>query len=260
MTNLVLTEDHGAVRVLTWNRPEKLNAFHADLYRTAGRVLEEARADDEVRCVVVTGAGRAFSAGQDLGEMAALAKQQVAADATERAESTKQGFMNEDDATGFTALLDALAVFDKPLVAAVHGVAIGIGATMLPYCDLVVMAESARMRTPFAELGVTAEAGSTYLFPERLGRQRAAAMLLAGEWMTAQQAVDGDFAYEVAPDGQHLTRALELATRVATGPLASLRSIKRLMVQAHADQIASARRAEERDFAALLGVPHHFDS
>lgn len=126
-------DDHGAVRLLTLHRPEALNAFDSPLYRATGAALTAARDDDAVRVVVLTGAGRAFSAGQDLGEMARLA-------AGEAVES------------GFPVLLEALESFDKPLVAAVNGPAVGIGFTMLPHCDLVLVAEGARLRTPFAEL------------------------------------------------------------------------------------------------------------
>ena len=150
---LVLADDPAdrpGVRLLTLNRPQALNAFDSPLYRAAGTALDAARADDTVKVVVVTGAGRAFSSGQDLEEMARLA----AGEATD---------------SGFPVLLEALQGFDKPLVAAVNGAAVGIGFTMLPHCDIVVAAESARFRTPFAEMGVPPEAASSLLFQEPSG-------------------------------------------------------------------------------------------
>lgn len=250
--DLVLVEESGPVRLVTFNRPDKLNAFNAQLYRQVAAALASARDADAVRAVVLTGAGRAFSAGQDLGEMTAVAKSQTQGDATDRAEATKRSFTSRDDASGFSALLDEVTSFDKPLLAAVNGIGIGIGATILPHCDLVVMAESARLRTPFAELGVTAEAGSTFLFPARLGWQRAAAMMLAGEWLSSQEAVDAGLAYRVVPDADVLDETLALARQVAAAPLAALRSIKGLLLAAQADHVRDARRAEEADFAALL--------
>jgi enoyl-CoA hydratase/carnithine racemase len=232
---LVRRDDHGAVRLLTLDRPQALNAFDTPLYRAAGAALDAARVDDDVRVVVVTGAGRAFSAGQDLVEMARLA-------AGEQAES------------GFPALLDALQAFDKPLVAAVNGVAVGIGFTMLPHCDIVLAAEGARFRTPFAEMGVPPEAASSYLFPARMGWQRAAHVLFTSPWLSAAEAVDHGIALRtVAPDDL-LSEALGLAAEIATAPLAALRAIKATMLAARADAVAAARTREEAAFAAALGL------
>jgi enoyl-CoA hydratase/carnithine racemase len=231
---VISIEDHGAVRLLTLNRPEALNAFDSALYRATGAAIDEARADDSVSVLVVTGAGRAFSAGQDLKELERLA-------AGEQVDS------------GFPALLDALCSFDKPIVAAVNGVAVGIGFTMLPHCDLVIVAESARMKTPFAQLGVPPEAASSWTFPARMGWQRAAHVLFTGAWIDAQQAVDSGIALERCADAAVLPRALELAAEVAAAPLPALRAIKRTMLEGQRDAIAAARAREDSAFAAVLG-------
>jgi enoyl-CoA hydratase/carnithine racemase len=221
--------------VLTLDRPEALNAFDSALYRAAGAALDEARGDDRVKVAVLTGAGRAFSAGQDLDEMARLA-------AGEQIES------------GFPALLDALQRFDKPLVAAVNGPAVGIGFTMLPHCDLVLAAEGARFRTPFAEMGVPPEAASSYLFPARMGWQRAAEVLFTSPWLDAGEAVACGIALRVVPDGLLMDEALDLAAAIAAAPLPALRAIKATMLAGRADAVAAARAREEAAFARVLGL------
>ena len=230
---LVRVEDRGAVRLLTLDRPAALNAFDSPLYRATAAALDAARAEDGVKVAVLTGAGRAFSAGQDLAEMARLAA-------------------GEDLDSGFPALLEALQAFDKPLVAAVNGVAVGIGFTLLPHCDLVLAAESARFRTPFAELGVPPEAASSYLFPARMGWQRAAEVLFTSPWLDAREAVAAGIALRVVPDGAVVDEALALAATVARAPLQALRAIKGAMLGARADAVAAARAREEAAFARLF--------
>jgi enoyl-CoA hydratase/carnithine racemase len=229
------SDDHGAVRLLTLNRPAALNAFDSQLYRAAGAAFDAAREDDGVKVVVVTGAGRAFSAGQDLDEMARLA-------AGDQVES------------GFPALLDALQAFDKPLVAAVNGAAVGIGFTMLPHCDIVLAAEGARFRVPFAEMGVPPEAASSYLLPATMGWQRAAHVLFTSPWLTASEAVEHGIALRVVPAVRLLPEALDLAASIAKSPLAALRAIKAAMLAARADAVAAARAREEAAFARTLGL------
>jgi enoyl-CoA hydratase/carnithine racemase len=233
--DLVRVDDHGAVRLLTFDRPEALNAFDAPLYRAAGAALTAARDDDGVSVVVLTGAGRAFSAGQDLHEMARLA-------AGEAIES------------GFPVLLAALESFDKPLVAAVNGPAVGIGFTLLPHCDLVLVAEGARLRTPFAEMGVPPEAASSVLFPARMGWQRAAEVLFTSPWLSADEAVECGIALRTVPPADLLPEALALAERIAAAPLRALRAIKSTMLAGRADAVTAARAREEEAFARMWGL------
>jgi enoyl-CoA hydratase/carnithine racemase len=232
---LVGVEDRGAVRLLTLDRPDALNAFDSPLYRAAGAALTAARDDDGVKVVVLTGAGRAFSAGQDLGEMARIA-------AGEPVES------------GFPVLLAALESFDKPLVAAVNGPAVGIGFTLLPHCDLVLAAEGARFRTPFAEMGVPPEAASSVLFPARMGWQRAAEVLFTSPWLSADEAVECGIALRVVPAEDLLVEALALAERIAAAPLPALREIKATMLAGRSDAVRAARAREEAAFARVFGL------
>jgi enoyl-CoA hydratase/carnithine racemase len=233
---MITTDDRDGVRTITLDRPEALNAFDTALYRATGAAIDDARADDTVKVVVVTGAGRAFSAGQDLKELERIAA-------------------GETYESGFPALLDALCEFDKPLVAAVNGVAVGIGFTMLAHCDLVIVADGARLRTPFSELGVPPEAASSLLFPVRMGWQRAAHLLLTSAWIDAAQAVEYGIALERCADTEVLERAQALAAEIATAPLAALRAIKTTMRDGQRDAVLAARAREDAAFAAVLGLP-----
>jgi len=237
MPGMLRTEDHDRVRLLTFDRPDKRNAFDTVLYRAVAAALDEARADDSIHVVVVTGSGTSFSAGQDLDEMATLA---TAVDTGEAAES------------GFPALLDALQAFDKPLVAAVNGVAVGVGFTMLPHCDLVLASTDARFRAPFAPMGVPPEAASSYLFPLRMGWQQAAHVLLTGEWLDAAAAQRAGIVWRIVPGDGLVTEALAEATTIAQSPLSALRAIKGAMLAGQADAVSAARAREEAAFAELL--------
>ena len=176
--------------------------------------------------VVVTGAGRAFSSGQDLDEMARLA----AGEATD---------------SGFPVLLEALQGFDKPLVAAVNGAAVGIGFTMLPHCDIVLAADAARFRTPFAEMGVPPEAASSLLFPVTMGWQRAAEVLFTVA--VAERRRGRRLRHRAAGRARRRPAAARPRPRraIAAAPLVALRAIKGTMLAARADAVAAARAREE---------------
>jgi enoyl-CoA hydratase/carnithine racemase len=228
------------VRLITFDRPEARNAFNTKMYAAAAAAFDEAAADDDVRVVVVTGAGPTFTAGQDLRELAALAQSDLAGtDAKEH---------------GFPQLLDAVGRFDKPLIAAVNGAAVGLGFTLLAHTDLVFVAESARLRVPFAEYGVPPEAASSYLFPQRLGWQRAASVLFTGDWVSAAEAVEWGIALRACPDDELVPAALAEAARIARAPVPALRGIKRLMQAWQRPLIQAALAAEAGGYAAQLGT------
>lgn len=260
----------GRVRLVTFDRPEARNAFDTAMYGDAAAAFGEAAADDSVRVVVMTGAGPAFTAGQDLGELAALARSRAGgvgdqagsdqaggdqAGSDQAGGNQAGGNLDGSDGPGhgFPALLDSICRFDKPLVAAVNGAAVGLGFTLLAHADLVYVAESARLRVPFVEYAVPPEAASSYLFPQRLGWQRAASVLFTGDWVSAAQAVEWGLALRACPDDELLPAALGEAARVARGSLTALRGIKRLMQAWQQPQVAAALRAEADGYAARLG-------
>ena len=233
-------EINDGVAVITMNRPERKNAFTREQYELLAGALKNADTNDDVRVVVLTGAGAAFSSGQDLKEMMELAS------------GVASGSPSTSKAGGFTVLLDALEVFSKPLIAAVNGVAVGIGMTLLPFCDLVLIDQTARMRVPFSELGVPPEAASSVLFADRIGWQRAAELLLTSRWVDAHEAVEIGLALRTTPAGEALTQAHELAATIAGKSAYSTKVIKQLMVAGRGTRTQEARAREEALFADLF--------
>jgi enoyl-CoA hydratase/carnithine racemase len=232
-------EDADGVRLIAFDRPEVRNAFDAAMYGAVTGALAGALVDSEIRAVVLAGRGKAFTSGQDLREMAAIAT----------------GGGEAGAGSGFRGLLDTLVSFDKPLLAAVHGVGVGLGLTVLGHVDLVLLDEGARLRAPFAELGVPPEAASSWLLPERMGWQRAAAALLVSEWIDAHQAVEAGLALRVCPEGTALEETMVLARRIASFAPHATREIKRLMMASNRSAIGAARAREEAAFATLFADP-----
>jgi enoyl-CoA hydratase/carnithine racemase len=235
----VLEERAGGVLTLTWNRPDRRNAFDERMWREGRDALRAARTDDRVRAVVVTGAGEAFSAGQDLGEMA----------------SPPGG-----EGPAFPGFMDALCALDKPLLAAVNGVGVGIGLTLLLHCDVVWIAEEARLRAPFVTLGVVPEAASSYLLPLQLGHQRAAEVLYTAEWIDAARAVTLGIASRALPRARLLPELHALAGRIAAQPLGALRHTKRLLLAVRAEGIGAARAREDAAFRVRVGSPENVEA
>lgn len=239
---MIRIEDSERVRLITFDRPEARNAFDSALYGAVADALDEASARDDLAVAVLTGEGTAFSAGQDLGEMGRLAD-------AEPSERSKAGEY------GFTKFIGALERFAKPLVAAVNGVAVGVGLTMLPYCDLVLVSELARFRAPFVSLGVVPEAGSSFTLPAVMGRQAAAHALFTAEWFDADAAVACGLAWKRCTADTLLDEALEVAQAIAAMPVVSLVETKRLLLAHRLDAARAARAAEEEVFSRLIQGP-----
>jgi enoyl-CoA hydratase/carnithine racemase len=234
------TKDH--VRTLTLDRPEARNAFNSALYRALKQALDRAADDDGVKVVILTGAGDAFTAGQDLGEMA-----QPAAGAT-------------GGEHPFSACLDRVISFDKPLLAAVNGVGVGLGLTILLHCDVVYIAKGARLRVPFVSLGVVPEAASSYLLPLRVGAQAAAEILFTADWVSSERAVEIGLAAREVGREQLLPEIHELAARIAEHPIGSLRHTKRLVRACDIDAIRAARAREDDAFRERIGSPENLEA
>ncbi len=232
------TEDAApGVRVVAFNRPEVRNAFDTAMYFEVRSALREADADESIRAVVLTGRGGAFSSGADLHEMAAIAS----------------GAVVEGSDLGFQGFLDTVGTIEVPLLAAVTGVGVGLGFTLLAHCDLVLVDEGARLRVPFAELGVPPEAASSLLFPAVMGWQEAARVLLTSDWVDAHELVRLGLALRTCPTGTVLAETVALAARVATHPRTATRAITSLMRVARRDAVELANRREQAAFGRLLG-------
>lgn len=236
-TDVLRIEDRDRVRILTLHRPDALNAFNDDLYDAVGDALAHTAADPRIAVAVLTGAGRAFTAGQDLGELARPRRH------------------DDDIRHGFVPFIERVEAFPKPLVAAVNGLGVGIGLTVLAHCDLVLVAEGARLRAPFVSLGVTAEAGSTHLLPALVGWQETAHLLYTARWIDADEAVRIGLAWRTAPAASVLDEAVAVAAEMAAMPIPSLVATKQLLLDARLDAVRSARAREDTVFAGLAGGP-----
>ncbi len=209
MSEHVKVSVSGGVMEIAWARPDKKNALSNAMYATATAALLEASVDNAVRVVLITGEGGAFTSGNDLADFAAVA-------------------MGIGEAKAH-AFIEAIAQFQKPVVAAVPGLAVGVGTTMLLHCDLVYVAESARLTTPFVNLALTPEAASSILLPLRIGHQRAFAMFALGEALTGVQAAQYGLANAALPEADVLPAARKAAAAIVRQPPGAVLSTKKLM-------------------------------
>jgi enoyl-CoA hydratase/carnithine racemase len=232
----VRVDDNDGVRLVTWDRPAALNAMSLELWDGTRDAVGSAAADG-IRCVVLTGTGRAFTVGQDLAEMADP--------------------RHADGSRGFRGVMAALVAADVPLVAAVNGLAVGFGTTVLPWCDIVLASEAARFRVPFVGLGVTTEAGSSVTLPAVMGAQAAARFVLTGDWLSADDARSAGLVSQVVPADRLVPEALALAARLAAQPPEALRTTTRLLRAGRTDAWLGAIDRENTEFARLAGGPEN---
>jgi len=232
----VRLERAGAVLLITLDRPAQRNALNRQMWRELRDAFAQAQDDPTVHVVVVTGSGSAFSAGQDLSEMS-----------------------GEDD-PGFGAFMDCLCGFDKPLLAAVNGVGVGFGLTLLLHCDVVYIAEGARLRPPFVSLGVVPEAASSHLLPATIGWQRAAEALFTADWIDAGRAVELGIASRLCRPDELLPAVRAVAARIARQPPQAVRHTKRLLIATRADAIRAARAREDEAFAERVGTAENLEA
>lgn len=217
----------GAIMRITFARAEKKNAITNAMYGAMSEALERAESDPAVRVVLLDAEGDAFTAGNDIGDFAAVA-------------------MGTADRTDVKAhpFLRALARAQKPYVAAVQGLAVGVGVTMLLHCDLVFIAEDATLSTPFVNLALVPEAASSWLLPARIGHARAFAMFALGEAVDGRTAAAIGLANAALPKEEVCARALAAAQALAQRPIGALRATKQLMRDAEAIGAVMAREGE----------------
>jgi enoyl-CoA hydratase/carnithine racemase len=220
----------GQTLIIRINRPEKMNAITRDMYAGLASALNEAAGDFSVRCVVITSEGDHFTSGNDIKDF-----------------MTNPPTEEDSDVARFLAsLLD----FPKPLIAAVKGNAIGVGTTMLLHCDVVVAAPSANFSMPFTSLGLVPEAGSSKLFPELVGYQRAARIFLTGESFGADEAKEMGLVESISAEAEKV--ALEIAEKIGNQPPQAIINTKALMKAGKHDAVAAVMKAEFQIFALAL--------
>src|SRR5713101_1484363 len=228
----ILTERSGSVLRITLNRPAKKNAMTSSMYLNMAEILNGAAKDDDVLVVLWGGAGDSFSAGNDL-----------------------EDFLKNPPGPGESPqaqLASALLNFDKPLIAAVQGVAIGGGTTLLTHCDFVYAGANAKFQLPFVNLGLVPEFGSSWSLPARGGYLRAAELIMLGQPFGATLAAEIGLVTEVVPDARVLDTAIETASKLAAKPPGALQACKRLMKHSQREQIAQAIKVENEEFASRV--------
>jgi enoyl-CoA hydratase/carnithine racemase len=228
----IVTEQAGSVLRIQLNRPTKRNAMTSAMYVALADLFNEAAKDENTRVVLWHGAGDSFCAGNDVGD-----------------------FLKNPPGLGESPqsrLMDALVNFDKPVVAAVQGAAVGGGTTMLTHCDFVYAGESTQFQMPFINLAVVPEFGSSYSVPARIGHLRAAELILLGIPFNAEHAEELGLVTQVIADQDVLAKATETAAKLAAKPATALQASKRLLKQPFREQIRAAMKAENEQFSALV--------
>jgi enoyl-CoA hydratase/carnithine racemase len=230
MSDIITEHSNGILRV-ELNRPERKNALTASMYTRLADILRWADKDETVRVVLWHGAGNAFSAGNDI-----------------------EDFLKppEPGETPQARLMDAFIGFEKPIVAAVQGAAIGGGTTMLTHCDFVYAGESAKFQMPFVNLALVPEFGSSFSVPARVGHLRAANLILLGEPFTAARAAELGLVTRVVPDRDLLAIATATAQKLAAKPSGALQASKRLIKRASIGQLREAVKIENQEFIERL--------
>ncbi|HEX3814670.1 MAG TPA: enoyl-CoA hydratase-related protein [Mycobacteriales bacterium] len=244
MSESVLVAVNDAVATITFNRPGSLNSASLEFKTALLGALQRVSDDSGVRAVILTGAGSAFSAGQDLAEHAALLEAGDPAPLTTVTEH-------------FNPIARAILGMPKPVIAAVNGVAAGAGASFALAADFRVMAESASFLLAFAGVGLSLDSGASWLLPRLIGHARASALALLAERVTAEQALEMGMVNAVVPDDRVLPAAAELATRLAAGPTLAYAAIKESLIYAETSTFDEALAKEAELQAALGGTADH---
>jgi enoyl-CoA hydratase/carnithine racemase len=228
----IITEHSGSVLRVELNRPTKKNAMTSSMYVTLADIFNEAAKDENTRVVLWHGAGASFCAGNDV-----------------------EDFLKNPPGPGDSPqakLMNAFIEFDKPLVAAVHGAAVGGGTTMLTHCDFVYAGESAKFQMPFINLALVPEFGSSFSVPARVGHVRAAELILLAVPFDARRAAELGFVTQVVSDQNLLATATETARKLAAKPADALQASKRLLKRSFREQIRAAMKAENEEFSAQV--------
>lgn len=236
-SDTILSALADGVLALTLNRPDKLNSFNEEMHVALRTEFERAHADDEVRAVLLTGAGRGFCAGQDLGD---------------RDPSKGVPDLGYTIETYYNPLLRLIRSLEKPVICAVNGVAAGAGANIALACDITLAARSARFIQSFSKIGLVPDSGGTWSLPRLIGEARAKALTLTAEPLSAERAAEWGLIWSVVDDDKLLDEAYNLALRLAAGPTHGLGMTKRA-IQAAATNSLDQQLDLERDLQREAG-------
>ncbi|RJT18087.1 2-(1,2-epoxy-1,2-dihydrophenyl)acetyl-CoA isomerase PaaG [Buttiauxella izardii] len=237
--NFILSDVQNGVMTLTLNRPERLNSFNDEMHRQLAQVLTQAERDDTIRCLLITGAGRAFCAGQDLNDR----------NVDPSGEAPDLGASVENF---YNPLVKRLAALPKPVIAAVNGVAAGAGAMLALGCDIVIAARSVNFIMSFSKLGLVPDCGGTWTLPRLAGRARAMGLALMGDKLSAEQAHQWGMIWQVVDDEALTDTARQLATHFASQPTFGLGLVKKALLASETNTLDQQLELE-RDYQRLAG-------
>ncbi|BBT49599.1 2-(1,2-epoxy-1,2-dihydrophenyl)acetyl-CoA isomerase PaaG [Acinetobacter baumannii] len=235
----IIAEEKNGVGYLTFNRPKALNSFNVDMHREVAEVLNLWTKNPEVRCVVISGEGRGFCAGQDLGDRVV----------DPNAEAPDLGYSIE---TYYNPLIKTIVNMPKPVICAVNGVAAGAGANIALACDLVIAAKSANFVQAFCRLGLVPDSAGTWFLPRTVGHARAMGLALLGDKLPAETAKEWGMIWDVVEDAELKTKVTELAERLAKQPTFGLSLIKKAIHQS-SNNTFEEQMLLERDLQRIAG-------
>jgi len=237
-------EVDAGVAVLTLNRPDKMNSFNARMHEEVREALQSAVDDKTTRCLVLTGAGRGFCAGQDLGDRAV-------------AGSDEPPDLGESVEKNYNPLIRTLMSLEMPVICAVNGVAAGAGANIAMACDIVLAARSASFIQSFCRIGLVPDSGGTWNLPRALGLPRARGLALLGDKLPADKAVDWGLIWQCVDDERLMEETMELARHLATQPTKGLAAIKKLLNRSFANTLDEQLELEKETMREL-GRSHDY--
>lgn len=245
MTGSILVEEKAGHTIVILNRPEKLNTFNEAMHLELRAALDRVESNDQCRALLITGAGRGFCAGQDLGDRVQADPDSPPPDLG----STLENFYNP--------LVRRLRALPMPVVCAVNGVAAGAGANIALACDIVLAARSAKFIQAFAKLGLVPDAGGTYALPRLIGPARARGLAMLAEPLTAERAEQWGLIWKVVDDEKLMDEADTLAAHLATQPTFGLAQTKRILDASLSNSLDEQLNLE-RDFQRRAGTSHDY--
>jgi enoyl-CoA hydratase/carnithine racemase len=243
MTEHVIVGDEGAIRMITMRRPEKKNTLTQDMYLAMSDAIDSAQSNRAIRCLIVTGRSGVLTAGNDIGDylQAATEKNEVA-----RPRNS-------------VIFLQSLVNNKKPIIAAVDGIAIGIGTTMVFHCDYVIASTTASFSSPFVQYGLVPEGATSLLVPSMIGHQRAFAMLIMGRSLSAEDAREAGFVNQVVPPGHAVIAAHKVARDICELPADAV-AISRRLLKPPTEDLVRRTGEEDRFFGQRMRSPEAIEA
>ena len=236
---ILLDSRNDGVFIITFNRPDKKNAFNREAWQGFSDGLIQAKADKNIACVLLTGAGDNFSSGMDLNDF---------------------GQGDDEGEHPFYLAQKTLIDFDKPIIAAAKGIAIGGGASILLHCDVLIIGHSLRMRFPFVSLGLVPEFAASYMLASIIGHRRASELLYSAKWLDADSVIAYQLATELVDDNAVFDVALAQAQAIAKWPVTALQETKRCIKSGHCDNLQQALSLEKQSMDKLVGGPDNIEA